>query len=98
MADRVEPRFQVGDRVRVRDYAHPGHVRTPHYIRGKTGRIAALHGAFPNPEALAYGRPGLPRQPLYLVSFDQTEVWPNYPHSGRDTVQVDIYQHWLDPA
>lgn len=92
------PQFNPGDRVRVRSYAQPGHVRTPHYIRGKTGTVASLHGTFRNPESLAYGAEGLPKQPLYLVAFEQREVWPNYQASARDTIYVDIYQHWLDPA
>lgn len=95
MSDAKDPQFQPGDRVRVRTYAQPGHVRTPHYIRGKQGVITALHGVFRNPESLAYGAEGLPRQPLYLVAFDQSEVWPNYP-APRDKIYVDVYQHWLE--
>lgn len=91
-------KFKLGDRVRVRGYAQPGHVRTPAYIRGKTGRIETLHGAFRNPESLAYGMAGLPKKPLYLVAFDQTELWSNYPRASRDKVLVDIYEHWLEPA
>ncbi len=91
-------KFQPGDRVRVRSYSHPGHVRTPWYIRGKTGEIVSLHGAFRNPESLAYGGEGLPKKPLYLVAFQQTEVWQNYSSSPRDKIYVDIYEHWLEPA
>ena len=90
-------KFNPGDRVRVRSYSHPGHVRTPSYVRGKTGRIVTIHGAFRNPESLAYGGEGLPKKPLYLVAFDQTEVWQDYP-SSRDKIYVDIYEHWLEPA
>ena len=31
------PRFDVGDRVRVREWHPPGHTRCPGYIRGKNG-------------------------------------------------------------
>ena len=91
-------RFRKGDRVRVRvDYpAH--HFRTPAYIQGKLGRVEALCGTFPNPESLAHGGSGLPQKPLYRVEFPQTEVWPEYNGPAADTVSVDIYEHWLDPA
>lgn len=92
-------RFKPGDRVRVKaDPIARGHVRTPGYIRGKTGSIEAVHGAFRNPESLAYGGDGLPKQFLYLVRFDQTQLWQKYPGSPRDRLLIDIYEHWLDPA
>lgn len=90
------PRFRPGERVAVR-VAHPiGHVRTPFYIRGKRGVIERLCGVYGNPEELAYGRPGLPRQPLYRVRFLQREVWPQYHGHAEDTLDVEIYQHWLE--
>lgn len=92
------PRFSPGDRVRVRLDERPGHVRTPFYVRGKTGWVARIHGEFPNPESLAYGGDGLPRKPLYLVGFNQTEVWERYGTSPHDKLFVDIYEHWLEPA
>lgn len=98
MTAAVGGRYRPGDRVRVRAEAPPGHARTPAYIRGKIGRVAALHGAFHNPESLAYGGQGFPRQPLYQVGFDQTEVWGHYDGSPRDTLYIDLYEHWLEPA
>ncbi len=90
--------FRPGDRVRVRVDSPPGHYRTPHYIQGKTGMVAALCGVFRNPESLAYGGTGLPKQPLYRVEFSQTEVWETYGGSAADKVLVDIYEHWLEPS
>ena len=77
--------------------AYPiGHVRVPYYIRGKSGVIERYCGAYPNPEELAYARPGLPKQPLYRVRFKQFEVWLRYRGLASDTVDVEIYQHWLE--
>ena len=90
--------FRPGDRVRVRSANPPGHVRTPSYVRGKPGWIERVHGDFRNPEHLAYGRDGLPRQPLYMVGFLQTDLWPRYGESREDRLYVDIYEHWLEPA
>jgi nitrile hydratase len=94
----VAPRFAAGARVTVRCADPPGHIRTPWYIRGKTGEIERLCGAFPNPEELAYNRPGTPPQPLYRVRFRQHELWPDYHGAPDDTIEIEIYQHWLEPA
>jgi len=94
----MSARFRAGDRVKVRRADVPGHIRTPWYIRGHTGVIERLCGAYPNPEELAYTRSGLPAQPLYRVRFVQSEVWPDYTGSPDDSIDIEIFQHWLDPA
>ena len=96
-------RFEVGERVRVQAWDPPDapqkpHLRTPFYIRGKTGAIERICGEFGNPETLAYGGDGRPLQTLYRVRFDQGRVWPDYAGGARDKVEVEIYEHWLEPA
>lgn len=93
----VAPRFAPGQRVRVRRADGPGHLRTPRYVRGHRGLIERLCGAFPNPEELAFNRPGLPAQPLYRVRFRQVDLWPDYEGAAADSIEVEIYQHWLEP-
>jgi nitrile hydratase len=90
--------FTAGSRVRVRRADPPGHLRTPYYVRGLAGVVERYLGEFANPEELAYGRSGLPKQPLYRVRFRQTDVWPDYAGPPADTVDIEIYQHWLEPA
>jgi hypothetical protein len=94
----VSGAYLPGDKVEVIKTHPPGHRRTPFYVRGKTGVIERSCGAFPNPEELAYGFDGLPKKTLYRVRFNQNEVWPNYAGPAIDTVDVDIYEHWLKPA
>lgn len=94
----ISARFKTGDRVSVRFADPPGHIRTPWYIRGHTGVIERVCGAFPNPEELAFHRPGLPAQPLYRVRFMQRDVWPDYTGPAHDTIEIEIYQHWLEAA
>jgi nitrile hydratase subunit beta len=91
-------KFEPGDPVRLRADEKPGHVRTPGYVRGKTGRIDSVLGEFRNPETLAYGGSGLPKRPLYKVAFRQTDLWVDYPGSPDDALYIDIYEHWLEPA
>ena len=40
----------------------------------------------------------LPRQPLYRVTFHQGDVWEGYTGQPQDTVDVEVYQAWLEPA
>ena len=89
-------RFKPGDRVKVKFEDRPGDIRTPWYIRGKTGWIERIHGEFLNPESLAFGRDGLPKKTLYLVAFNQSDLWDK--GNNADKLLVDIYEHWLDPA
>jgi nitrile hydratase subunit beta len=88
--------FRPGQRVRVSARAHEGHHRTPSYIKGKVGTVERLHGEFTNPETRAYGRDGLPKQPLYLIGFPQQDVWTHY--QDRDRIYVDLFEHWLEGA
>jgi nitrile hydratase subunit beta len=94
----MNPAFASGDRVRVRRAYPPGHVRTPYYVRGKAGVVERVLDAFANPEELAYGRSGLPKQRLYRVRFPMAELWPDYAGPAGDSVDVELYQHWLEPA
>lgn len=94
----MTPRYTTGARVRVADRDQPGHVRTPHYIRGRTGEVALVVGAFRNPEELAVGASGLPERVLYRVRFRQRDVWPSYPGPAADSLDVEIYEHWLEGA
>ena len=90
-------KFKPGDCVRVRAEDRPGHIRTPYYVQGKVGRVERVYGEFLNPELLAYAKDGLPKRTLYLVAFDQSQVWGEYQASPKDRLCVDIYEHWLEP-
>lgn len=91
-------KFGPGDPVLVRADKKSGHVRTPGYIKGKTGRIEEVLGVFEDPEVLAYGDPRAAKKPLYKVSFRQTDLWEGYAGPTGDALCVDIYEHWLKPT
>jgi hypothetical protein len=86
-----------GEKVRVVRSTPPGHRRTPFYIRGKEGVIERVCGEFANPEELGHGFDGLPKKRLYRVRFAQTTLWSAYDGLPTDTVDVDVYEHWLAP-
>ena len=88
-----------GTAIRVKDdwpeTRGPVHIRTPHYVRGVAGRVVRYLGDFPNPEDLAFARRAS-RIPLYHVAFDRTTIWPEHP--AKDTLLVEIFEHWLEAA
>jgi len=90
--------YEPGDRVRIIPAGKPGHVRTPSYLKGKSGWVEAVIGPFPNPEDLAYGLSGEPERNLYKVGFKQDDLWEGYEGSARDVLYADVYEHWLQPG
>jgi hypothetical protein len=90
--------FEPGQHVRIATRPHVGHHRTPGYVKGKTGRVERVHASYANPETRAYGADGQPPQTLYLVGFEQRELWPEYRGAGSDRVLVDVFEHWLEEA
>jgi hypothetical protein len=88
-------RFSAGDKVRVREDYPPGHVRTPVYLRGKSGVVERFYGVFGNPEVLAYRLEG-PLKELYQVCFRAADVWADYKGPAQDLIEAAIYEHWLE--
>ena len=96
--DTATARFATGDSVTVRWMFPPGHIRTPRYVMGLTGEICHVVGKFPNPEELAYGRNGCPKKMLYRVRFQLARIWVDYAGAPMDTIEIELYDHWLMPA
>lgn len=87
--------FPIGSKVGVLDLPINGHMRTPWYVRGATGSIERYCGQFQNPEQLGHGIRPAEKVCLYRVRFLQKRIWPDYCGSSDDTVDVEIYSHWL---
>jgi len=94
----VSQRFSAGAPVRVRRAFPIGHVRAPFYIRGKAGAVERYCGECPNPEERAVAREDSPKVGLYRVRFRQRDVWPEYRGNPADSLDVEIYDNWLEPA
>lgn len=94
----MEARFRTGDAVRVLDLIHTGHMRTPGYVRGMVGEVIRVVGPMLNPEQLAYGHRGTPGRMLYRVRFRQRDLWADYGGAPGDTLEIELYEHWLAPA
>jgi len=87
----------MAERVRVKSWMPAGHIRTPAYLRGKTGVIERRLPAFKNPELLAFHLPA-PEVPLLRVRFTMAEVWGPEAERPEDVIEAEIFAHWLDPA
>lgn len=97
----MEPRFQQGNEVRVKrcsssiEWKRP-HIRTPGYIFGVSGVIERVCGVYKDPSFLAFGLKA-PAVQLYRVQFEQGDIWPEHDAASKDVVEVEVYEHWLEP-
>ena len=91
-------RFAAGQQVTIARRFPPGHLRTPYYCRGKTGTIERVLPPFLNPEEEGYGLYDRPQITLYRVRFRQHDLWSGYVGPQHDTVDIEIFEHWLEPA
>jgi nitrile hydratase len=88
--------FSVGDRVRAKNMHPAGHTRLPRYVRGRQGRIAAVHGVHVFPDSNAAGKGEDPRW-LYSVAFAADELWGPQGRAG-DEVLLDLWEPYLERA
>lgn len=92
----VAPRFKAGDAIRVRNYNPATHTRLPGYLRGKLGTVEKDYGVFIFPDTHAHG-PDTKPQHCYSVRFTARELWGDTA-SPRDTLFVDVFDDYADPA
>jgi nitrile hydratase beta subunit len=93
---RTEPRYSVGDEVRVREWHPAGHTRAPRYIQGKRGTIVRFDGAHNVADIEAHGG-GFVADPVYSVRFTSRELWGEAGTDG-EFVHVDLFERYLqDP-
>jgi len=93
----VPARFNVGDRVRVRDLPNLFYTRTQMYVRGVCGTIAARTYVDLIPEDEAWNRDDAQREQFYIVRFRQGDLWEDYPFDN-DTLQTEFPDRWLEPV
>jgi nitrile hydratase len=84
-----------GTSITIKKSSQPGHIRTPYYIRGKTGVIERSLGEFKNPEQLAYSLPSSLYE-LYRVRFKMSELWDHDIENPNDTVEAEVFSHWIE--
>ena len=90
------PRFSPGDEVVTRNMHPLGHTRLPRYARGKRGVVAICHGVFVFPDSHAASGDPDP-QHCYAIRFTMRELWGDAA-SDRDSVTMDLFDDYLEPA
>lgn len=94
LSPQLEPRFSVGDRVRVLTISPAGHVRAPKFCRGCVGTVLHRAPKFGFPDAAAHG--GTRRKEhTYHVEFASQDLWPGE-GSSKDSVVVDLWDSYLE--
>jgi nitrile hydratase subunit beta len=90
----AEPRFRVGDTVRVRPEASTSHTRRASYVRGHVGEITHAHGAYVYPDSNAAGLGEDPHH-LYTVRFTAQELWGDEPGAVNSVMHIDLWEPYL---
>ncbi|MBY0287041.1 MAG: nitrile hydratase subunit beta [Mycobacteriaceae bacterium] len=94
LTSRTEPRYGVGDEVRVREWHPPGHTRAPRYVQGRLGTIARVHGVV-NVDDIEAHDGGLVTDPFYAVRFASHELWGGG-GGDREIIHVDLFERYLE--
>ena len=95
-AAHVAPRFHAGQTIRTRNINPPGHTRLPRYARAKRGTVERDHGVYVFPDTTAHFAGEKP-QHVYSVRFTARELWGEQA-SSRDSVYLDLWDDYLEPA
>lgn len=86
--------YQVGDKVRVKNFHPVGHTRAPRYLRGHVGEVIEAHGGFVFPDTNAADCGENPKW-LYTICFNSRELWGDEARAG-DSVTADLWEPYLE--
>ncbi len=91
------PRFAVGDRVRVKRMRPERHHRSPRYIRGVVGDVEKV--------ACQDYLPGIPSsagldEPVYTIRFNSVDLWGDRTDHGEPPYYlfIDQWESYLEAA
>ncbi|MGD8999102.1 MAG: nitrile hydratase subunit beta [Granulosicoccaceae bacterium] len=91
-----KPKFQEGDRVRIKDLPDIFYTRTMTYTRGAEGIVTRLVYESPAAEDEAFGNEDDPEW-FYSVKFMQKDLWPEYSDEyANDTLETEFPERYLE--
>lgn len=91
-----KPKFNVGDKVRVRDLPDIFYTRTQGYVRGAVATVAEIVYESPPAENESWDNTEVVEW-FYSLVFKMTDLWPDYPeYFAKDTVETEIPEHYLE--
>jgi len=94
----MNTRFRAGDTVVIDARPEPRHHRVPSYVKGHAGIVERICLPHPEPEKVAMADPDGTEVPVYRVRLRQTDLWPDYVGDAEDTLEIEMHEHWLQPA
>ncbi len=83
-------RFKHGERVGMRDLPAMFCTSSPKYCRGAEGVIAEVAYGTPAPQDETWDREAAPPERVYIVRFNQSELWDNSTGPQNDIFQTEI--------
>lgn len=92
-----QAKFSVGQTVRIADQDPGVHHRVPAYAKGATGVVERICGEHGQPERFIRGH-GAPATRLYRIRVAQADLWDTYRGPPHDCLDIEIFEHWLEPA
>ncbi|WP_331232397.1 nitrile hydratase subunit beta [Natronorarus salvus] len=92
--DPIEPQYNLGMRVVVRNDHPAGHTRCPRYVRRARGTIEDVRGTYVVPDEAAHGEEVA--EPLYAVRFNANDLWND--DTDGDAIYVDLWERHLKRA
>ncbi len=87
--------FRIGDQVVIEQRPESRHHRVPAYIKGKSGEVAEICSDARLPEEISEHLESTTRVPVYRIRVPQSDIWPDYAGNQSDTLEIEIYEHWL---
>jgi thiocyanate hydrolase subunit alpha/thiocyanate hydrolase subunit beta len=93
-----QPRFAVGDQVRVRDLPTVFYTRTQEYVRGVRGTVVEVSYESLAAEDEAFERHDQRPEWFYIARFRMADLWEPYAGCASDTLQTELPQRWLEEA
>jgi thiocyanate hydrolase subunit beta len=93
-----DPRYAVGDSVRVRKLPTFFYTRTQEYLRGAPGTVVRVSYETLSPEDEAFNREDQRPEWYYIVRFKMTDLWEGYSGLPNDTLQAEVGERWLEPV
>lgn len=93
----TNPKYNIGDKVRVRNIHPQGHTRVTAYTRGKIGIVNIVNDqAWVFPDTRAHNRGENP-QPVYNIRFNAVELWGDHAEPNV-IVNIDLSEDHLERA
>jgi hypothetical protein len=91
-----QPRFHVGQFIRVLARDPIGHYRVPTYVRGRVGSVeAVIEPRAVDNEAEGYGLNAGCKLHYYRIAIPLSSIWLPYAGSLSDGLRIEVFETWL---